>query len=64
MRGKIKLLKAESGYGFLQTDEGDKFFHCTGLIGVKIGELRIGQRVEFEEVMGRRGLLAVDVRPI
>src|SRR5262245_38156079 len=56
MRGVIKSVKAEMGYGFLRsldTDEGTEFFfHRTALRNVRLEELRVGVHVTFEIGIG------------
>lgn len=57
--GTIIEVARESGYGFIETEDGHKvFFHQRWLKHVKFRELRIGQQVVFDINSGPRGLRA------
>ena len=60
-QGKIKKLVQERGFGFIEGERGDLFFHHSET-GVPFEELREGQMVEFEIGEGRKGPCAVSVR--
>lgn len=63
--GTIKRLVADRGFGFIDTGRGsDLFFHHTALDGLRIEDLREGQRVEYEEGEGPKGPRAQSVRPV
>ena len=63
--GTIKRLVADRGFGFIDTGRGsDLFFHHTALQGLRIEDLREGQRVEYEEGEGPKGPRAQSVRPV
>ena len=61
-QGTIKKL-TDKGFGFIETEKGDLFFHSSALSGVSYEELHEGQRVEFEEGHGPKGPRAESVRP-
>jgi cold shock protein len=63
-QGKIKKLLAEKGFGFIQTERDDLFFHHSELKGVTIEELREGQAVEYEAGKGPKGPCATSVRAV
>ncbi len=65
-QGTIKKLVVEKGFGFIAGDrgKGDRFFHFSSLQGITIEQLRVGQRVEYEEIEGPKGPRAENVRPI
>jgi CspA family cold shock protein len=64
LEGTIKKLVADRGFGFIDTGErSDLFFHFTALQGVRIEDLREGQRIEYEEGQWPRGPRAISVRP-
>ena len=46
-QGTIKKLVMDKGFGFIQGERGDLFFHHSALDGTSIEELREGQQVEF-----------------
>lgn len=63
MEGTVKFFNESKGYGFItNNDTGrDIFVHVTGLTG---GSLNEGDRVEYVEQEGRRGMNAAQVRVI
>ena len=63
-QGKVKKVIAEKGFGFIQTDRDDLFFHHSALKGVTIEELREGQAVEYEAGKGPKGPCATSVKPV
>ena len=62
-QGTIKKLIAEKGFGFINGNGGEIFFHHSALVGTTIEALREGQRVEYEEGRGPKGPRAENVRP-
>ena len=63
--GTIKKLVVDRGFGFIDTgDRQDLFFHFSALNGVRMEELREGQRVEYEAGEGPKGPRAESVRPV
>ncbi len=49
MRGKIRKLIRDRGYGFIASEDGkDIFFHLSALNGVHFDSLEEGQAVEYE----------------
>jgi CspA family cold shock protein len=63
-QGTIKKLIPEKGFGFIQGERGELFFHHSALEGVTIETLRQGQAVEYEEGRGPKGPRAEKIRPI
>ncbi|MEX0273776.1 MAG: cold-shock protein [Flavobacteriaceae bacterium] len=63
MTGTVKFFNEPKGYGFITNDETGKdiFVHVTGLNGV---ELKEGDKVEYVEEEGRKGMVAAQVRII
>ena len=63
MEGTVKFFNESKGYGFITNDETgrDIFVHVTGLNGETIQE---GDKVEYEEIEGRKGMTASQVRVI
>ena len=45
-QGKIKKLVSERGFGFIESDGGDLFFHHSEVTGAPFEELREGQKVD------------------
>jgi CspA family cold shock protein len=63
--GKVKWFNASKGYGFIQADSGkDIFVHHSAIEGEGFRTLEEGQRVSFEEEMGKKGPAAVKVRKL
>ena len=63
-QGTIKKVVADKGYGFIEGERGDVFFHHSALEGVTIEALSVGQKVEYEEGRGPKGPRAENVRPV
>ena len=63
-QGKIKKLVMDKGFGFIEGERGDVFFHHSALVGLTIEELREGQTVEYEEGRGPKGPRAENVKPV
>ena len=62
-QGTIKKLIMDKGFGFIQGERGELFFHHSALDGIAIEELHEGQQVEFEEGRGPKGPRAENVKP-
>jgi CspA family cold shock protein len=61
-RGTIKKLIADKGFGFIEGERGDMFFHHSSVEGTSIEALSVGQEVEYEEGRGPKGPRAENVR--
>lgn len=61
--GRIRKL-TDKGFGFIETDKGDLFFHMSALEGVRFEDLSEGQEVEFERGQGPKGPRAEKVNVI
>ena len=62
--GTITAPFADRGFGFIKTDaQKDLSFHFSALTGLRVEDLRIGQRVQHEEGEGPKGPRAISVRP-
>ena len=59
--GTIKKLTTK-GFGFIDTENGELFFHHSNLEGIQFEQLREGQKVEFVEGRGPKGLRAEVVK--
>ena len=62
--GKIKKLVSDRGFGFVEGETGDLFFHHSEVQEVPFEELREGQEVEYEVGQGRKGPCATSIRVI
>ena len=63
-QGTIKKLIPEKGFGFIDGERGDLFFHHSAIEeGASIETLRVGQEVTYEEGRGPKGPRAENVRP-
>jgi len=63
-QGTIKKLISDKGFGFIEGERGEVFFHVSALQGVTFEELSEGQTVEFEEGQGPKGPRAENVRVV
>jgi len=62
MKGKIKRLVTDKGFGFIKAEDGNEyFFHKSALQNVQIEGLTEGREVEFEVGEGAKGPRAEDV---
>ena len=62
--GTVKKIVADKGFGFIQGDSGDVFFHYTALNGVEIESLQEGDQVTFEMGQGPKGPRAENVQRV
>jgi CspA family cold shock protein len=64
-QGTIKKVIADKGFGFIEGEQGDLFFHHSALEeGTAIETLRVGQAVTYEVGRGPKGPRAEKVRPV
>ena len=65
MKGKIKRLVRDRGFGFISAEDGSEiFFHRSALEGIDFEALEEGNSVEFNSNKGPKGLRAVNVKVI
>ena len=65
MKGKVKKIFHERGYGFIRGENGDSiFFHLTALKNINFRSLEEDMSVEFETDMGSKGIKAENIRMI
>ncbi len=64
MTGIVKFFNEDKGFGFITSDETGKdvFVHITGL--KEVISLEGGEKVDYEEEDGRKGIVAVNVTNI
>jgi CspA family cold shock protein len=63
VKGKIKKVIRERGFGFISATDGQEiFFHRSGLVGENFDSLNEGTEVEFETQNSPKGLRAVNVK--
>ncbi|MDZ7373760.1 MAG: cold-shock protein [candidate division KSB1 bacterium] len=64
-RGRVKWFNEQKGYGFIQQEDGeDVFVHYTAIEEEGFKTLQEGQEVEFDYVVGEKGLQATRVRKL
>ncbi len=63
-QGTIKKLLTDRGFGFIEGERGDIFFHHSSLEGTSIEALSVGQAVEYEEGRSPKGPRAENVRVV
>lgn len=65
MKGKIKRLMRERGFGFISAENGrEAFFHRSTLEGIDFDALEEGDSVNFNLEKGPKGLRAVNITMI
>jgi len=62
-QGTIKKL-TDKGFGFIEGDGGDIFFHHSQLEGASYDSLTEGQMVEYNEGSGPKGPCAENVKVV
>jgi CspA family cold shock protein len=63
LKGEIKKLIRERGFGFISAEDGrEVFFHRSALEGVDFDALEEGNSVEFNVERGPKGPQAANVR--
>ena len=61
-QGTIKKLVSDKGFGFIEGERGELFFHHTSVEGESFESLREGQAVEYSEGSGPKGPRAESVK--
>jgi CspA family cold shock protein len=61
-QGTIKKLVSDKGFGFIEGERGELFFHHTSVEGESFKSLREGQAVEYTEGSGPKGPRAESVK--
>jgi len=65
IKGKVKWFDAKKGYGFITAENGeDVFVHYSDIDAEGYKTLREDDEVEFEISEGKKGLKAVNVKPL
>ncbi len=62
--GKIKKIVSDKGFGFIEGERGDIFFHHSALVGVAIEALQEGDLVKYDVGQGPKGPRAENVERI
>lgn len=64
MRGTVHFFDKQKGYGFITPDgeTKDVFVHFSAIISEGFKSLNEGQRVQFVEIEGLKGMQAVEVK--
>ena len=60
-QGTIKKLISEKGFGFIEGEKGELFFHHSAVEGTAFESLHEGQKVEYTEGRGPKGPRAESV---
>jgi CspA family cold shock protein len=64
-QGTVKWFNKNKGYGFISMDGGKEIFvHYSAILSDGFKELKMGERVEFEIVNGKKGPSASKVRSL
>ncbi len=62
--GTITFVNSDKGYGFLEGDEGDVFFHVSQVQGRGFSSLYVGQECEYTDKPGSKTRIATSVVPL
>jgi cold shock protein len=63
--GTVKWFDAKKGFGFILNDQGqDVFVHFSVIEVEGFRSLKDGEKVNYEQVTGPKGLSATGVKPI
>jgi cold shock CspA family protein len=62
--GTVTKLSPEEGFGFLDADGREVYFHRNSVLAGHFERLRIGSKVRFAEEMGEKGPQASSVRSV
>ena len=63
--GNVKWFDSKKGYGFIISPEGkDVFVHFTSIEGDGFRSLKDGEKVDYEQIVGDKGLLAQHVKRV
>jgi cold shock CspA family protein len=60
--GRVKSALSDKGFGFIEADGSDYFFHVSELRGLEFQDLQTGDEVTFCRLDTRLGLAAAEVR--
>lgn len=60
--GKIKKLVSDKGFGFIEGDRDDMFFHHSSVEGCTFEDLRVGDSVEYDIGQSPKGPRAEHVQ--
>lgn len=63
-QGTIKKLVSDKGFGFIDANGKELFFHRSAVQGVTFDALREGQTVEITVGQGPKGPRAESVKPV
>ena len=61
-QGKVKKIVSDRGFGFIEGERGDLFFHHSEVQDGTFDDLSEGQLVDYEIGQGRKGPCATSVR--
>ncbi len=62
--GRVKWYDKSKGYGFIESPEGDVFFHFSDIQMEGFKALAEDQRVAYKQCRGEQGLKAKDIKPL
>ena len=63
-QGTIKKLISNKGFGFIEGESGELFFHSSAVETSRFAALREGQSVEYNSGEGPKGPRAENVRVV
>ncbi len=63
-QGAIKKLVMDKGFGFIESQPNDMFFHHSAVEGIAFEDLKEGQVVDYNPGEGPKGPRAENVRVV
>jgi CspA family cold shock protein len=63
-QGTVKKLVSDRGFGFIEGERGELFFHHSAVQETAFEALHEGQDVAYEEGQGQKGPRATSVKPV
>ncbi|MGD9008472.1 MAG: cold shock domain-containing protein [Desulfobacteraceae bacterium] len=62
--GVVSSFNDEEGFGFIESDEGEKIFvHHSNIVMEGFRTLAPGTKVSYDKTVGKRGQEAINVHP-
>ncbi len=61
-QGTVKKIVTGKGFGFIEGDNGELFFHSSSVENASFDDIREGQSVEYTEGEGPKGPRAENVK--
>ena len=64
LKGKVKWFNPIKGYGFIESEKGELFFHISEFEDYQKVEIDVGEELEFEIGKSDKGDKAIKIKKI